>query len=64
MTEGAEELLLTTGDVAAILGVNPTTVVRWATVGTLPCTRTPSGHRRFAAGTVRRLREARAREQW
>jgi len=36
---------LRTGEVAALLGVAPENVVRWAKRGRLPFVRTPDGHR-------------------
>ena len=39
--------LMSTGDVAEVLGVSEATVKRWADAGTLNCIRTPGGHRKF-----------------
>lgn len=39
--------VLTPGEVAALLGVSPKTVARWASSGALPHFRTPGGHRRY-----------------
>ena len=39
--------LMSTGDVAEVLGVSEATVKRWADAGTLSCIRTPGGHRKF-----------------
>lgn len=39
--------LLTTREVAELLGVGPTSVKRWADTGLLRCVKTPGGHRRF-----------------
>ncbi len=50
--ELAEEYL-TAGQAAAILGVSPKTVSRWADLGLLPCIVTLGGHRRFDRGTIR-----------
>ncbi len=41
-----------------ILGVNESTVRRWADSGELRCFRTPGGHRRFAEGDLFALTEA------
>lgn len=41
-----------------ILGVNESTVRRWADSGELRCFRTPGGHRRFAEGDLFALMEA------
>lgn len=40
---------LSPGEVAALFGVNPKTVIRWAQEGKLTAIRTPGGHRRFPA---------------
>jgi len=50
------QVLLTSGEAAAILQVVPQTVIRWANDGTLECTRTAGGHRRFRGADVRALR--------
>lgn len=34
-------------EASALLGVHPTTLRRWADAGSIPCLRTPGGHRRF-----------------
>jgi excisionase family DNA binding protein len=39
--------VLTRAEVARAVGVHPATVARWATSGTLPSFRTPSGERRY-----------------
>lgn len=44
--------MLTTGEVAALAGVDPSTVVAWAEDGRLPCRRTLGGHRRFDPDVV------------
>jgi|JI9StandDraft_1071089.scaffolds.fasta_scaffold1465205_1 excisionase family DNA binding protein len=44
--------LLTSGEVAAIKGVNRTTVHRWAEAGKLPIARTLGGIRFFDASVV------------
>ena len=38
---------LTRAQVAAMLGVSPNTVARWARNGRIPCQMTLGGHRRF-----------------
>jgi excisionase family DNA binding protein len=45
MTRPAEQLL-TPGEVAALFGVDPKTVTRWAKAGRLDPVVTPGGHRR------------------
>lgn len=52
---GNEERLLTPAEVAALFGVGPTTVARWAAKGRLGSVRTPGGHRRFRESEVRAL---------
>jgi len=47
--------VLTTIEAAAIAGVGPSTVKRWADRGLLPVTRTAGGHRRFERGALERL---------
>lgn len=39
--------LMSTGDVAEVLGVSEATVKRWADAKALTCIRTPGGHRKF-----------------
>lgn len=48
------------GEVAALLGVNPQTVRRYAEQGKLAVIVLPSGHRRFAREDVERLLEKKA----
>lgn len=38
---------ISTGEAAVVLQVSISTIRRWAAQGLIPCTRTPSGHRRF-----------------
>ncbi|MGE3285311.1 MAG: BldC family transcriptional regulator [Pseudonocardia sp.] len=52
---GTGERLLTPGEVAALFGVDPRTVTRWAASGRLGALRTPGGHRRYRESDVRRL---------
>ena len=49
--------LLTPGEVAALLRVDPKTVTRWAAAGRIGSIRTPGGHRRFRESEVRALLE-------
>lgn len=44
--------ILTPGEVAQLLRVDPKTVTRWAAAGKLPCITTPGGHRRFKRHVV------------
>ncbi|HET9597750.1 MAG TPA: helix-turn-helix domain-containing protein [Anaeromyxobacteraceae bacterium] len=48
--------LLTSGDVARLLGVASATLKRWTDAGRIPCVRTAGGHRRFLRSDVERLR--------
>ncbi|MBM3992269.1 MAG: helix-turn-helix domain-containing protein [Planctomycetes bacterium] len=50
---------MTSAEVARLLGVGPTSVKRWADLGSLPCVRTQGRHRRFARGEVEKFRLAR-----
>ena len=47
--------LLTPAEVAAMFGVDPKTVTRWARTGLLNPVRTLGGHRRYPAEQVRKL---------
>lgn len=44
--------VLTPGEVAALYGVDPKTVTRWADTGRITSFKTPGGHRRFRADEV------------
>lgn len=44
--------LLTTREVAKLLGVGTTSIKRWADSGLLQCVKTPGGHRRFRRDVV------------
>ena len=46
--------LLSTGAVARLFGVSPSTVTRWARLGVLKAVRTPGGHFRFREDEARR----------
>lgn len=55
------EDLMTTGDIAALLGVDRTLVHQWAKAGRLPIAATTgTGIRLFRRADVERLREERA----
>jgi excisionase family DNA binding protein len=54
--------LLTSTDVARLLGVTAATVKRWADDGLLACERTAGRHRRFTAAAVERFRTDRGRD--
>jgi excisionase family DNA binding protein len=50
--------MLTSGEVAALLRVDPKTVTRWAAAGRIGSLRTPGGHRRYRESEVRALLDA------
>lgn len=52
--------LLSTADAAALAGVGPTAIKRWADSGLLACVRTAGGHRRFPRSAVEALIRGRA----
>ena len=54
MSDSTPELL-TPAEVAAVFGVDPKTVTRWAKQGRLSAIRTLGGHRRYLASEVRAL---------
>jgi len=55
MTIQDTDLLLTSGQVAALFRVDRKTVARWASTGRIGSIRTPGGHRRFRETEVRAL---------
>jgi excisionase family DNA binding protein len=61
---GVTDRLLTSTEVARLLGVTSGSVKRWADLGLLRCARTAGRHRRFEPGEVQRfLRERTASQQ-
>lgn len=58
--QAVERKLLTPGEVARILRVDPKTVTRWASQGKIRSARTPGGHRRFFATEIMAIAEGRA----
>lgn len=52
MTETDQSEWLSLSEASEIMGVHPSTLRRWADAGTIPCTRTPGGHRRFQRAVV------------
>jgi excisionase family DNA binding protein len=46
------------GEASRVLGVNESTLRRWADAGLVQTFRTPGGHRRFAAADLRRIIDA------
>lgn len=51
--EDDDQLLL--GAAAAFVGVHPDTLRRWADAGRVPVLRTPTNHRKFLVGDLRKL---------
>jgi excisionase family DNA binding protein len=56
-------VLLTTGKVAAVLGVDAATVRRWISGGKLAAVRLPSGQSRITQDTLDEILRARLTEQ-
>lgn len=56
MSPRAQGDLLTPGEVAALLRVDPKTVTRWARSGILDSIRTPGGHRRYSVAQISAVR--------
>lgn len=53
--------LVSSGEAALMLRINPRTVVRWAELGVLETVElSPGGHRRFRRAEVETLRDQRA----
>jgi excisionase family DNA binding protein len=50
-----EGQFLRTSDVASLFQVSERTVSEWAKRGQLPSVRTPGGHRRYPADSIRRI---------
>ncbi|HEX9104732.1 MAG TPA: helix-turn-helix domain-containing protein, partial [Polyangia bacterium] len=57
---GPNAELLTSAEAAALLGVSPSSVKRWAEEGRLACVKTAGRHRRFERSVVERFRMAHA----
>jgi excisionase family DNA binding protein len=55
--QAVERKLLTPGEVARILRVDPKTVTRWASQNRIASVRTPGGHRRFFAAEIMAIAE-------
>jgi excisionase family DNA binding protein len=62
---GDESSLLRPREVAALFGVRPTTIARWAREGKLAPLFTPGGHRRYRAADLREVlcRDGRTEEE-
>ncbi|HMF83714.1 MAG TPA: helix-turn-helix domain-containing protein [Acidimicrobiia bacterium] len=56
-TEGLDDHLLTSAEVASLFGVDRRTVVLWAKRGRIRALRTPGGQHRFRAVEIRGLLE-------
>ncbi len=50
-----DNALLTPGEVAELMRVDPKTVTRWAAADRISSIKTIGGHRRYKAGTLKRL---------
>lgn len=57
-----EDDLLRPREVAALFGVRPTSIARWAREGRLSAVLTPGGHRRYRRADVRALLDAEVTE--
>lgn len=57
MTDIDQTEWLSLKEASELIGVHPSTLRRWADAGTIPCTRTPGGHRRFRRVVVNRYLE-------
>lgn len=57
------DILLTTGEVAAIFRVDPRTVARWADAGKITVVWTPGNQRRYRESEVRALLESHTKER-
>lgn len=55
MTEPDRTEWLSLSEASDLIGVHPSTLRRWADAGTVHCTRTPGGHRRFQRGALQRF---------
>jgi excisionase family DNA binding protein len=53
-----EKHWLSLAEASEVVGVHATTLRRWADAGSLPCFRTPGGHRRFRAADLAAWMEA------
>jgi excisionase family DNA binding protein len=59
-THGVSQKLLTSAEVARLLGVTAGSVKRWADLGLIHCARTAGRHRRFTPEEVERFRRERS----
>ena len=57
------EVMLTPAQAAAVFGVDPKTIVRWAEAGKIQSFRTMGGHRRFRERDVYNLRDNRVKPE-
>ena len=60
---GGEPRWVNLARACAILGVNESTVRRWADAGKIRCFRTPGGHRRFAENDLHAMTEGRQADE-
>ncbi len=54
MTDIDQTEWLSLSEASELIGVHPSTLRRWADAGTIHCTRTPGGHRRFRRAALDR----------
>lgn len=62
MTETDYTDWLSLSEASELIGVHPSTLRRWADAGTIQCTRTPGGHRRFRRAALERYLANREQE--
>lgn len=62
MTETDYTDWLSLSEASELIGVHPSTLRRWADAGTVQCTRTPGGHRRFRRAALDRYLASREHE--
>jgi len=58
MTETDQTEWLSLSEASELIGVHPSTLRRWADAGTIRCTRTAGGHRRFRRAVLHRYLES------
>lgn len=63
MTESDRTEWLSLSEASDLIGVHPSTLRRWADAGTIHCSRTPGGHRRFQRGALQRFLAERELEE-
>ncbi len=63
MTETDQTEWLSLSEASELVGVHPSTLRRWADAGTIQCTRTPGGHRRFRREVLERYLTSKEAEE-